>query len=137
VISSLRDRRDGLAVIELLQGPEQRAVLDRLLALSTLLEGHADHVMDAVGPSVVPSVGTIRARFTDRRRGGGLLDRVLRMLLGVDAKIRQYAIGSAFTKAVVGEVGMQRFNTVWSSPRTLPSRDELADPPSWLRRVAP
>jgi coenzyme F420 biosynthesis associated uncharacterized protein len=137
VISSLRDRRDGLAVIELLQGPEQRAVLDRLLALSTLLEGHADHVMDAVGPSVVPSVGTIRARFTDRRRGGGVLDRVLRMLLGVDAKIRQYAIGSAFTKAVVGEVGMQRFNTVWSSPRTLPSRDELADPPSWLRRVAP
>ena len=55
-----------------LQGPEQRAVLDRLLALTTLLEGHADHVMDAAGPEVVPSVETIRARFTLRRRGGGV-----------------------------------------------------------------
>ena len=43
-------RRRPLALVELLQGPEQRAVLDRLLALTTLLEGHADHVMDAVGP---------------------------------------------------------------------------------------
>ena len=34
--------------------------------------------MDAVGPQVVPSVGTIRQRFTDRRNGGGLLDRILR-----------------------------------------------------------
>ena len=78
------------------------AVLDRLIALSTLLEGHADHVMDAVGPAVVPSVGTIRSRFTARRRGGGLLDRILRTLLGVDAKIRQYAEGAAFTEHVVG-----------------------------------
>ena len=45
---------DSLCLVELLQGPEQRAVLDRLLALTTLLEGHADHVMDAVGPEVVP-----------------------------------------------------------------------------------
>ena len=60
-------RGDSLAVVELLQGPEQRAVLDKLLALTTLLEGHADHVMDAVGPEVVPSVETIRARFTIRR----------------------------------------------------------------------
>ena len=37
--------------IEAIQSPEQRAVFDRLMALMTLLEGHADHVMDAVGPS--------------------------------------------------------------------------------------
>ena len=84
---------DSLAIVELLQGPEQRAVLDRLLALTTLLEGHADHVMDAVGPEVVPDVATIRARFTVRRRGGGLIDRILRALLGVEAKVRQYAVG--------------------------------------------
>src|ERR1700710_143581 len=119
---------DSLAVIELLQGPEQRAVLDKLLSLTTLLEGHADHVMDAVGPDVVPSVETIRARFTLPRRGGGLTDRVLRALLGVEAKVRQYAVGSAFTKHVVLAVGMDGFNRVWESPETLPSRSELADP---------
>ncbi|NMH99244.1 zinc-dependent metalloprotease [Pseudonocardia acidicola] len=135
-LRGLREARgDSLALVELLQGPEQRAVLDRLLAVTTLLEGHADHVMDAAGPEVVPSVATIRARFTARRRGGGLADRILRALLGVEAKVRQYAVGSAFTKAVVDEVGMHGLNRVWTSPETLPSRAELADPQAWLRRV--
>lgn len=128
---------DSLTIVELLQGPEQRAVLDRLLALTTLLEGHADHVMDAAGPAVVPSVATIRTRFTARRRGGGLVDRVLRALLGVEAKVRQYAVGSAFTRHVVLAAGMDGFNRVWESPETLPSRAELADPGTWLTRVHP
>jgi len=128
---------DSMAIVELLQGPEQRAVLDRLLALTTLLEGHADHVMDAVGPTVVPSVATIRSRFTVRRRGGGLVDRVLRALLGVEAKVRQYAVGAAFTRHVVLAAGMDGFNRVWDSPDTLPTRAELAAPPTWLHRVAP
>ncbi|GAA3363711.1 zinc-dependent metalloprotease [Saccharopolyspora gregorii] len=124
-----------LGVVELLQGPRQRAALDRILALSTLLEGHADHVMDAVGPSVVPSVATIRRRFTERRQGGGVLDRLLRSLLGVDAKMRQYAQGAAFTRYVVDRVGMDGFNAVWTSPEHLPTRAETTDPASWLRRV--
>ncbi|MGH3625088.1 MAG: zinc-dependent metalloprotease [Sciscionella sp.] len=125
----------GLGLIELLQAPEQRKALRRLLALSTLLEGHADHVMDAVGPSVVPSVVTIRSRFTERRKGGGLLDRLLRVVLGVDAKVRQYAEGAAFTTAVVDAVGMDGFNAVWTSPETLPSRREITEPRAWLHRV--
>lgn len=124
-----------LGVIELLQTPEQRAAFDRVIAISTLLEGHADHVMDAVGPRVVPSVDTIRQRFTARRRGGGLLDRVLRSLLGVDAKMQQYAEGAAFTRHVVGAVGMDGFNAVWSAPENLPTRAEITAPEAWLRRV--
>jgi coenzyme F420 biosynthesis associated uncharacterized protein len=136
VVRSLRESGgDSLAIVELLQGPEQRAVLDRLLALTTLLEGHADHVMDAVGPSVVPTVTTIRNRFTVRRRGGGLVDRLLRALLGVEAKVRQYAVGSAFTRHVVLAAGMEGFNRVWESPETLPTREELAAPGRWLSRV--
>ncbi|WP_093083574.1 zinc-dependent metalloprotease [Pseudonocardia oroxyli] len=135
-VKALKESRgDSLALVELLQGPEQKAALDRLLALTTLLEGHADHVMDAAGPEVVPSVATIRTRFTARRRGGGLIDRVLRALLGVEAKVKQYAVGSAFTKRVVDEVGMAGFNAVWQSPDTLPTRAELAAPETWLARV--
>jgi coenzyme F420 biosynthesis associated uncharacterized protein len=141
IIRAARRRSAGeesvgpLGLMELLQSPEQREVFDRLLALSTLLEGHADHVMDAVGPAVVPSVATIRQRFTARRRGGGLLDRVLRTLLGVDAKVRQYAIGAAFTRQVVDAVGMAGFNAIWTSPDTLPLRSEISDASAWLRRV--
>ncbi|RZQ61633.1 zinc-dependent metalloprotease [Amycolatopsis suaedae] len=128
-------RRGTLGLAELIQSPAQRAVFDRLLALSTLLEGHADYVMDAVGPAVVPSVTTIRSRFTERRKAGGMIDRVLRSLLGIDAKLRQYAEGAAFTRAVVDQVGMDGFNAVWTSPNTLPTRNEIADPQAWLRRV--
>ena len=124
-----------MGLIELFQSKEQRLLLDRLIALSTLLEGHADHVMDAVGPQVVPSVAVIRSRFAERRKGGGLLDRLLRSLLGVEAKVRQYAEGSAFTREVVDSVGMDGFNAVWTSAETLPTRAEIADPQAWLHRV--
>ncbi len=135
-VRALRDSRgDALALVEVLQGPEQRAVLDRLLALTTLLEGHADHVMDAAGPDVVPSVATIRARFTIRRRGGGLVDRVLRALLGVEAKVRQYAVGGAFVRHAVLATGMDGFNRVWEGPDTLPTRAELDRPGDWVRRI--
>ncbi|QGK71968.1 coenzyme F420 biosynthesis-associated protein [Allosaccharopolyspora coralli] len=141
VVKQVRAGREGdsspgmLGIVELVQSPRQRAAFDRIIALSTLLEGHADHVMDAVGPEVVPSVRTIRDRFTRRRQGGGLLDRVLRSLLGVDAKIKQYAQGAAFTDRVVDVVGMEGFNAVWTAPENLPSRAEITSPDSWVRRV--
>ena len=50
-------------MIDLVQTPESRAVLDRLTALMTLVEGHAEVVMDGVGPQVIPSVDAIRERF--------------------------------------------------------------------------
>lgn len=124
-----------MGVIELLQSPKQRAAFDRIIAISTLLEGHADHVMDAVGPRIVPSVHTIRARFTERRKGGGILDRLLRSLLGVDAKIKQYAQGAAFVRHVVETAGMEQFNLVWASPENLPTRAEISTPDHWIRRV--
>src|SRR5437764_1115572 len=84
---------------------------------------------------VAPSVDTIRERFTARRKGGGVFDRLLRALLGVDAKIRQYEEGAKFTRHVVDAVGMEGFNAVWRSPNTLPSRAEISDPAAWVRRL--
>lgn len=126
----------GTSWIEATQTPAQREVFDRLLAMMTLLEGHADYVMDAVGPQVIPSVAQIRARFSRRRRrGGGPVDRIFRSLLGMDLKMRQYVQGGAFVHAVVEQVGMFGFNAVWSSPDALPTRAEIADPAAWVARV--
>ncbi|MCW2545636.1 MAG: hypothetical protein JWN96_96, partial [Mycobacterium sp.] len=121
-------RRESVSIVELMQTPEQRVVLDRLQAIMTLLEGHADQVMDAVGPVVVPSVKQIRERFERRRDGGSALDRVIRKLLGLDLKMQQYRQGGAFVREVVDRVGVRGFNTVWESPQTLPTRAELAAP---------
>lgn len=130
-----RPRSDDGGLIDLLQTPEQREVLDRLTALMSLLEGHADVVMDAVGPRIVPSVEIIRERFNVRRQRSGTLDGALRRLLGLDAKMRQYVEGAAFVRGVVDRVGMAEFNVVWTSPQTLPRPREIADPSAWITRV--
>ncbi|MGW0364912.1 zinc-dependent metalloprotease [Streptomyces sp. NPDC002990] len=127
---------EGRSLVELVQTPEQREVLGRLTAVMSLLEGHADFVMDGVGPEVVPSVAEIREKFQQRRAtGAGRLDVALRKLLGLDAKLRQYRDGERFVRAVVGQVGMDGFNRVWTSPNTLPTKAEIARPADWVARV--
>jgi len=136
VVAGLRrGTRGSGGLVDLMQTEEQRAILDRLTALMSLLEGHADVVMDAVGPQVVPSVELIRERFDRRRQQAGTLDGALRRLLGLDAKLRQYVDGAAFVRAVVDRVGMQDFNAVWSSPETLPRPGEIGNPGEWIARV--
>ena len=122
-------------ITQVLATPEQRERLAEVTAIMSLLEGHADVVMDEVGPQVIPSVAQIRARFTERRKGAGSVDKVLRRLLGMEAKMRQYKDGAVFVRAVVDEVGVDGFNQVWSSPDTLPRPTEIADPRAWVRRV--
>lgn len=125
-----------LGVVRAVQSEAQRHALDQLLVLGTLLEGHAEHVMDAVGPVVVPSVATIRRRFDERRqRKQPPLQRLLRALLGFDAKLSQYTRGKAFVDEVVGRVGMKRFNTIWTGPQTLPLPAEIENPRRWIDRV--
>jgi len=125
----------GLGLADLLTTPEQRAELAQLTAVMSLLEGHADVVMDDVGPAHVPSVAVIRERFERRRDGVGLLDKVLRRLLGLEAKMRQYRDGARFVRAVQDQVGVDGFNAVWTAPDTLPSPAEIADPGAWVRRI--
>ncbi|OIJ89692.1 zinc-dependent metalloprotease [Streptomyces colonosanans] len=127
---------DGHSLVELVQTPAQREILGRLTAVMSLLEGHADFVMDGVGPDVVPSVSEIREKFQQRRaKGASRLDLALRKLLGLDAKLRQYRDGERFVRAVVEEVGMDGFNHVWTSPNTLPTKAEIAKPADWVARV--
>ena len=128
-------RSGGTGITELIATPEQRERLAQMTAVMSLLEGHADVVMDEVGPDVVPSVATIRARFTARRAGVDPFDRLVRRLLGLEDKMRQYRDGARFVRGVVEEVGMDGFNAVWTSPETLPGPEEIADPRAWVRRV--
>jgi coenzyme F420 biosynthesis associated uncharacterized protein len=135
VIESAQSGREGPSVLDLVQSPEQKAIIDRVTAAMSLLEGHADVVMDGVGPEVVPSVANIREKFQRRRAGANSLDRTVRRLLGIEAKMRQYRDGAKFVNGVVDRVGMGGFNRVWESAETLPTLDEITDPVAWMRRV--
>jgi coenzyme F420 biosynthesis associated uncharacterized protein len=126
---------DGGSLIDAVATPKQKEIMDRLTSVMTLVEGHGDYVMDAVGPQVVPSVEQIRERFNSRRGSSGRVEQTIRRILGIDLKMKQYAEGSRFVKAVVDEVGMADFNKVWTSPETLPTREEFAHPHQWVERV--
>ncbi|MGZ4743216.1 MAG: zinc-dependent metalloprotease [Oryzihumus sp.] len=128
-------RAGGTGLTELMTTQEQRDKIAALTAVMSLLEGHADVVMDDVGPQVVPTVEQIRVKFQRRREGTGSIDRLLRRLLGLEAKMRQYHDGATFVRAVTDRVGVDGFNAVWTSPETLPRPAEIEDPLAWVRRV--
>jgi coenzyme F420 biosynthesis associated uncharacterized protein len=136
LVKVIRGQDDGSGLINVLASPEQRAIIDRVTAFMSLVEGHAEYVMNAVSPAVIPSQPQIEQRFAQRRRrGGNPLDRLLRRLLGMDAKTRQYTDGASFVRTVVDRVGLDGFNTIWTSRETLPSRTEIAEPARWIARV--
>lgn len=127
--------RASLGVVGLLMGRREREVLSHLTAVMSLLEGHANFVMDGVDASVVPSVKTIRRRFERRSELQGSLDRFVRRLLGMDAKMRQYSDGQRFVTTVVGTVGLESFNRIWEAPGHLPTEAEIHAPERWIERV--
>lgn len=118
----------------LFQNDKQRELVDQLTGLMSLLEGHADVVMDDVGPEVIPSVKEIRRKFTKRRQASGF-DKVIRRLMGLEAKMRQYRDGAIFVRAVTEKVGSEGFDAVWLAPENLPSKAEITDPDAWVARV--
>ncbi len=128
-------RGDVPDLTQLLVTPAQREQMAKVTAVMSLLEGHADVVMDDVGPQVIPSVAVIRERFQQRRKGTGSVDRLLRRLLGLEAKMKQYRDGAVFVRAVTDEVGVDGFNAIWTSPETLPLPEEIEKPQAWVSRV--
>jgi coenzyme F420 biosynthesis associated uncharacterized protein len=136
LVKVVRGQGDGTGLLSVLATPEQRVVLDRVTAFMSLVEGHAEYVMNAVPESVIPSQKMIESRFAARRRrSGNPLDRLLRRLLGMEAKTRQYTEGSAFVRSVIERTGVRDFNAIWTSVETLPSKAEIAEPARWIARV--
>jgi coenzyme F420 biosynthesis associated uncharacterized protein len=126
-------REEGFAALGL--NPERRALLERAQAFMALLEGYAEHVMDAVGADLLPDLPGLRAAL-ERRRGerSGFL-RLLEKLIGMDLKLRQYEQGKAFCDAVVSLGGIDALNRAWSGPDALPTLAELDDALGWLART--
>jgi coenzyme F420 biosynthesis associated uncharacterized protein len=136
LVKVVRGQGDGSGVMSVIATPEQRVVLDRITAFMSLVEGHAEYVMNAVPASVIPTQQMIEKRFSQRRRrGGNALDRLMRRVLGLEAKTRQYTDGSLFVRTVIDRIGLDGFNAIWTSRQTLPTKAEIADPVTWIKRV--
>ncbi len=128
-----RFREGGL--VTLVAGPERMAILDRVQATMAVVEGHAEHVMDAVGEELLPSLPELREALDRRRREKPPAVRLLERLIGLELKMKQYEQGREFCDAVVERGGIDALNRVWTSPAALPTLDELAAPDAWIRRT--
>jgi coenzyme F420 biosynthesis associated uncharacterized protein len=128
-------REEGLAFLAV--GRERRALLESAQAFMALLEGYAEHVMDAVGTDLLSDLGAMRAAMDRRRTERSGLLRVLERLIGLDLKLRQYQVGKAFCDAVVARGGIAALNRAWAGPESLPTLAELDDPAGWLARTEP
>jgi coenzyme F420 biosynthesis associated uncharacterized protein len=130
-----RVREDGVAAVVL--GPERRAQMDQLQAFMAVLEGYAEHVMDAVGAEVIDDLPRLRAAMERRRADRTGLLRLFEKLIGMDMKLRQYELGKRFCDGVVERAGIDGLNRVWERAEQLPTLAELDDPAGWLERTAP
>ncbi|HEY2283972.1 MAG TPA: zinc-dependent metalloprotease [Solirubrobacteraceae bacterium] len=131
----LIDRARRGELLRLGLGEERWAIVERMQATMSLIEGHAEHTMDAVGAELLPSLPRLRAAMTRRRESQGLPWRVLERLLGLELKMRQYETGRRFCDAVVDAGGPEALAVAWRSPDELPCTQELAEPSLWLQRV--
>ena len=137
-LDDLKGLADGLkegGLVNAVAGPERRALVERIQSVMALIEGHAEHVMDAVGKAVLPNLPALRSAMNRRRADRSPLVRLLERIIGLDMKLAQYETGKAFCDAVVAEGGIDRLNVAWTAPELLPSPVELKDPPQWLART--
>ncbi|MCA0296419.1 MAG: zinc-dependent metalloprotease [Actinobacteria bacterium] len=122
------------SVRDLITNPAQREAFDQVTAVMSLMEGHADVMMDRVGTAVVPTYASIRRGFEARRdqRGWGSW---VRRLFGFDLKREQYRDGAEFCRQVIDAAGVPTLNRSFEAPGLLPTLAEIHDPQLWLHRI--
>lgn len=126
---------DG-GIATLLASPEQRAALDKVGGLMSLLEGHGDITMDRAGAGRIPSAERFARVLRERRAEASPAAKLVRRLIGLEAKLNQYAQGERFIEEVerLGG-GPQALEPVWRGERWLPTLSEIRNPQDWLDRV--
>ncbi|MHB8220981.1 MAG: zinc-dependent metalloprotease [Acidimicrobiales bacterium] len=130
-----RNPMEGSGMLGLVATPEQLDAFERVQALMSLLEGHGDVTMDRAGAALVPGAARFSRVLRERRQHVRGPARLLQQLLGLEAKLRQYAEGEDFVQAVEKAGGSDLFDRVWRGPEWLPSLAEIRTPAEWIARV--
>ncbi len=98
----------------------------------TAVEGYAELLMDEAFDD---EYADLREKIEARRRGMNPLSKLVRRMLGLGMKRRQYERGKDFFQHVVSARDVKTATRVWEGPDMLPTDDELDHPERWLARV--
>ncbi len=126
---------DEAGLLGVFASDEQRSVLGDVQALMSLLEGHGNYVMNALGRQHVYGVERMERVLQARRETKGIAGQLQKMM-GIEMKLRQYAVGEKFLDDVVARAGIGAIDAAWTSAEALPTLDELNDAPRWLARMS-
>ena len=138
VLDARRRGEDPLAdggLPALLATPEQKAVLDRIGGMMSLLEGHGDITMDRAGVNRIPDASRFARVLRHRRNSAKGVSKMVQRIIGIEAKLNQYAAGEAFIETVEARGGPELLNRVWESSDRLPTMTEIRNPQQWVDRV--
>ena len=122
-------------VIGMVASEPERTAIDRAQAVMAVIEGHAEHVMDAVAPELLPSLPDLRRALDERRKVQSPLGRLVSRLLGMEMKLKQYERGKIFCDEIARVAGGAALRHLFSAPEALPTLAEVEDPAAWLRRT--
>ncbi|MDE3131881.1 MAG: zinc-dependent metalloprotease [Acidobacteriota bacterium] len=114
----------------------ERAVMDKAQAVMAVIEGHAEHVMDAVAPELLPSLPQLRRALDERRKVQSPFGRLVSRLLGLEMKLKQYERGKRFCDEIVRAGGPEALRQLFSAPAALPTLAEIEDPAAWIARAS-
>lgn len=139
---AIEEMRSGRSPLEegglahLLASSEQRALLDQVGGLMSLLEGHGDVTMNRAGEGRIPSAERFARVLSNRRARANPLNRFIQRLLGFEAKLNQYRLGEEFITEIERLAGGKAaIEPAWRGPKWLPTMSEIRDPQEWVERV--
>jgi coenzyme F420 biosynthesis associated uncharacterized protein len=121
--------------IEALMVDEQRALFSEMQALMCVIEGYSNHVMNAVGRTLLPTYEMISRKFEERQKQRSQVDQLFARLTGLDVKMEQYRAGERFIDDVVRQRGHAFAHRVWDKPEHLPTMEEIRNPDKWISRI--
>lgn len=118
-----------------IQSQAQRDMLPKFEALIAAIVGYVDHIVDAVGSSLLSNTTMISEAVRRRRVEADDSDRFVERLFGLELTQATYDRGAAFVAGIVERAGNDGLVRLWESERTLPTPAELEAPGLWLARI--
>jgi coenzyme F420 biosynthesis associated uncharacterized protein len=138
-VEEIREGRNPLdegGLLALLATPEQHEAIQEVAGLMSLLEGHGDVTMNRAAADRIPNAQRFSRVLHERRQQAGMA-KLITSLIGLDAKLRQYAQGEAFIEEVEAAGGRKLLSRVWEAPQWLPNWPEIREPRLWIERATP
>jgi coenzyme F420 biosynthesis associated uncharacterized protein len=121
--------------IEVMLTPEQRQLFEEIQALMSLVEGYSNHIMNAIGRTLLPTFDQIEQRMSQRQQSRTLFEQLFFRITGLDLKLAQYQQGEKFVNAIVEQRGIAFASRVWERAEHLPTLTEIRNPQQWIARM--